>query len=217
LQRLGEYRGHVGPGVISPAQAWVGTTSLSCSTTLHALRTDQRAVGFPRSHSTNSQPSWPSHAEGEGQAKVQPNLVQLRRPTETNATVGKSLSIARTQHLEKPRTPPMAYVEEVIPEEPIQVPPESLLFTVPDDLQFPSLNTMSTSTQDAMEGTTCIVEEEFPGEFLHMDSNVSTQDTDKKLGKRQRRSRQSLAPAGGHGHRAGGPPSLGASTAHCNP
>jgi hypothetical protein len=36
--------------------------------------------------------------------------------------------------LEKPRTPPMAYVEEEILEEPIQVPPESLLFIVPDDL-----------------------------------------------------------------------------------
>jgi hypothetical protein len=39
----------------------------------------------------------------------------------------------------------MAYVEEVIPEEPIQVPPESLLFTVPDDLQFPNHNTVSIS------------------------------------------------------------------------
>jgi hypothetical protein len=76
----------------------------------------------------------------------------------------------------------MAYVEEVILEEPIQVPPESLLFTVPDDLQFPSHNTMSTSAQAAMEGATCIVEEEFPGEFLHLDSNVSIQDTDNQIG-----------------------------------
>ena len=60
----------------------------------------------------------------------------------------------------------MAYVEEVIPEKPIQVPPKSLLFTVPDDLQFPNHNTASTSAQVAMEGATYIVEEE----FLHLDS-----------------------------------------------
>jgi hypothetical protein len=43
----------------------------------------------------------------------------------------RTLSIAQTQHWERPRTPPMAYVEEEILEEPIQVPPESLLFTFP--------------------------------------------------------------------------------------
>ena len=41
---------------------------------------------------------------------------------------------------------------------------------------------MSISTHAAMEGATCIIEEEFLGEFLHMDSNVSTQDTNKKIG-----------------------------------
>jgi hypothetical protein len=34
----------------------------------------------------------------------------------------------------------MAYVEEKFPEEPIQVPPESLLYTVSDDYLFPSTN-----------------------------------------------------------------------------
>ena len=33
-----------------------------------------------------------------------------------------------------------------------------------------------------MEGATCIVEEEFQEEFLHMDSNVSTRDNDDKIG-----------------------------------
>jgi hypothetical protein len=42
-----------------------------------------------------------------------------------------ALSIARTQRTARPHTPPMAYVEEEFPEEPIQVPPESLLYTVP--------------------------------------------------------------------------------------
>jgi hypothetical protein len=46
----------------------------------------------------------------------------------------RALSIAMNQHLEKPRTPPMAYVKEVILKEPIQVPLESILFKVLDDL-----------------------------------------------------------------------------------
>jgi len=76
----------------------------------------------------------------------------------------------------------MAYVEEVIAEEPIQVPLESFLFAVPDDLQFPNLNTMSKRTQATMEHATCIVEEEFPREFLHMDSNFTTHDNEDKIG-----------------------------------
>jgi hypothetical protein len=93
----------------------------------------------------------------------------------------RTLSIAQTHLLEKPRTPPMDYVEKLIPKEPIQVPLESLLFTVPDDLQFPIHNKTSTGTHVAMEDTTCIVEEEFLGEFLHLDSNVSIQDTDSQI------------------------------------
>jgi hypothetical protein len=84
----------------------------------------------------------------------------------------RALSIARTQRWEKPRTSPMAYVEEEIPEEPIQVPPESLLFTVPDNWQPPNHIPTSTSAsaiiqqaQEAREETTCIIEEE----FLHLD------------------------------------------------
>jgi hypothetical protein len=33
-----------------------------------------------------------------------------------------------------------------------------------------------------MEGATCIIEEEFPGEFPHMDSTASIQDTDDPVG-----------------------------------
>jgi hypothetical protein len=76
----------------------------------------------------------------------------------------------------------MAYVEEEILEEPIQVPPESLLFTFLDDMQSPSHNPASTSAPTTMEGATCIIEEEFPGEFLHMDSIASIQDTDDPVG-----------------------------------
>jgi hypothetical protein len=132
----------------------------------------------------------------------------------------RALSIAQTQCTERPRTPPMAYVEEVILEEPIQVPSESLLFTVPDDLQLPSHHTMSISTQAAMEGATCIIEEEFPGEFLHLDSSVPPRTPTTKVRKRQTRDGQGGGHwhwAGGQGHRAGGAPSLGTSTALCNP
>jgi hypothetical protein len=53
----------------------------------------------------------------------------------------KVLSIARKKEPVRPgrpRTTPMAYVEEIVPEEPIQVPPEHLLFTVPDNWDLPT-------------------------------------------------------------------------------
>jgi hypothetical protein len=84
--------------------------------------------------------------------------------------------MARTQlvHRERRlRTPPMAYVEEVFPEEPIQAPLEHLLFTVPDNWQPPS-NLLGETTMDATgeqqerntgeaqleEFPTCYIEEE---------------------------------------------------------
>jgi hypothetical protein len=74
----------------------------------------------------------------------------------------------------------MAYVKEENLEEPIQVPPESL-FTILDDLQSPIHNPASTSVEVAMEGVTCIVEEEFLGEFLHLDSITSIHDKDSQV------------------------------------
>jgi hypothetical protein len=79
----------------------------------------------------------------------------------------------------------MAYVEEVIPEEPLQVPPESLLFTVPDNWQPPSHFSAEAIAPDtdrpvreAKEAYTCIVEEE---EFLHLDSQDATLPGDFKI------------------------------------
>jgi hypothetical protein len=72
----------------------------------------------------------------------------------------------------------MAYVEEVIPEEPLQIPLESLLFTVPENWQPPSnfsaeatapateVRHCTNTMEEAEEVHTCIVEEE----FLHLDS-----------------------------------------------
>jgi hypothetical protein len=56
----------------------------------------------------------------------------------------------------------MAFVEEEFPEEPIQVPPESLLYTVPDAHDCPNTSVVATDAVVAMDGTTCIVQEELP-------------------------------------------------------
>jgi hypothetical protein len=79
----------------------------------------------------------------------------------------RALSIARTQRIVWPHTPPMAFVEEEFLEEPIQVPPESLLYTVSDDYLRPNTSVVVTGTEAAMDGATCIVQEEFSEEFLH--------------------------------------------------
>jgi hypothetical protein len=78
-------------------------------------------------------------------------------------------------------SPPMAYVEEVTLEEPIQIPPESLLFTVPENWQppsnFPEEDTQSATTTHHETNTMAekmeefhifYIEEEFPEELLHM-------------------------------------------------
>jgi hypothetical protein len=74
----------------------------------------------------------------------------------------KASSIARKQQIKKSMTPPMAYVEEEFPEEPIQVPPEFLLYTVPDSQDRPNTNIATMDTTTTMEGATCIVQEEIP-------------------------------------------------------
>jgi di/tripeptidase len=56
----------------------------------------------------------------------------------------------------------MAYVEEEILEEPIQVPPDSLLYMVSDPQDRPSTNIATMDTETTMEGATCIVQEEIP-------------------------------------------------------
>jgi hypothetical protein len=54
----------------------------------------------------------------------------------------------------------MAYVEEEFPKEPIQVPPEFLLYMVLDSEDRPNTSTTTTDTMTTIEGTTCIVQEE---------------------------------------------------------
>lgn len=68
----------------------------------------------------------------------------------------QAMSIARTQRTTRPHTP-MAYVEEEFLEQPIQVPPKSLLYTVLDDYLRPSTSKADSSTKEAMESATCIV------------------------------------------------------------
>jgi hypothetical protein len=93
----------------------------------------------------------------------------------------RALSLART-HLARreneARLPPMAYVEEIFPEEPIQAPLEHLLFTVPDNWQptshFLEKNTSAASEKQPGSGIgaenyddfpTCYIEEEIPEEM----------------------------------------------------
>jgi hypothetical protein len=74
----------------------------------------------------------------------------------------RASSIAQTQQIKKPTTPPMAFMEEEFPEEPIQVPPESLLYMVPDAQDRPNTSIAAMDTTTTMEGATCIVQEETP-------------------------------------------------------
>jgi hypothetical protein len=62
----------------------------------------------------------------------------------------------------------MAFVEEEFSEEPIQVPPESLLYKVLDDYLRPNTSVVVTGTEATMDGATCIVQEEFPEEPIQV-------------------------------------------------
>jgi hypothetical protein len=62
----------------------------------------------------------------------------------------------------EPNSPPMAYVEEEIPKEPIMVFPDSILYTVADLQDRSNTSLPTTATTKAMEGETCIIQEEIP-------------------------------------------------------
>jgi hypothetical protein len=98
----------------------------------------------------------------------------------------RAFSMDRTQIAHRERmawSPPMAYVEEVILDEPIQIPLEPLLFTVPENWQPPSnlpeeaIKAVNAEHQDhntmeeqLEEFHICYVEEEFQEDLLHMAS-----------------------------------------------
>jgi hypothetical protein len=52
----------------------------------------------------------------------------------------------------------MAFMEEEFPEEPIQIPPESPLYTVLDAHDSPNTNVVATDAVTAMDGATFIVQ-----------------------------------------------------------
>jgi hypothetical protein len=74
----------------------------------------------------------------------------------------RDLSISQTQLITKMTTPPMAFMEEEISKEPIQVPPDSLLYTISDAQDSPNTSIVATDPVTSMEGATCIVQEELP-------------------------------------------------------
>jgi hypothetical protein len=57
------------------------------------------------------------------------------------------------------KLPPMAYVEEEIPEEPIRVSLDSLLYTFLDPQDWPNTSLPAFSIECGMEGVTCIIQE----------------------------------------------------------
>jgi hypothetical protein len=105
----------------------------------------------------------------------------------------RALSIARTQMACRDGSermawsPPATFVEEVIPEEPIQLPPESMLFTVPENWQpptsLPGEETHAITAAHHSTGTMesrmeefhiFYVEEELPEECLQMAAQDDT-------------------------------------------
>jgi hypothetical protein len=71
----------------------------------------------------------------------------------------------------------MAYVEEEIPDEPITVPPDSLLYIVLEHQDRPNTNLPATATSIAMEGVTCIVQEEIPWDECSVEPPPPTSTT----------------------------------------
>jgi len=51
----------------------------------------------------------------------------------------------------------MAFEEEEFPKEPIQVPPDSLLYIVPEAHIHPNTSVVITGKMTSMDGPTCIV------------------------------------------------------------
>jgi hypothetical protein len=108
----------------------------------------------------------------------------------------RSLSIAHTKRAKiacrdgnerMAWSPPATFVEDLIPEEPIQLPPESMLFTVPENWQpptiFPEDETRAITTAHHNTGTMdsrmeefpiCYVEEELSKECLQMAAQDDT-------------------------------------------
>jgi hypothetical protein len=76
--------------------------------------------------------------------------------------LAQASSTTLIQRNKESKSPPMAYVEEEFPEEPITVPPDSLLYTVLDHHDRPNTSLPAIATTTTLEGTTCIVQEEIP-------------------------------------------------------
>jgi hypothetical protein len=89
----------------------------------------------------------------------------------------RASSTTLIQRTKEPKTPPMAYVEEEIPEEPILVPPDSLLYMVPDPQDRPNTSLTTMDTEATMEGATCIVQEEIPWMDRPTEPPLPTSDT----------------------------------------
>jgi hypothetical protein len=110
-------------------------------------------------HKTSAMP----RARGKPRRGAAWYTVESRRQRKQNFE--RVIAMVTRRRKEKPRTPPMAYVEEVILEEGLPSIPEHLLFTVPENWNSPSDFGLdrrpSLASNPAGPSATCI-EEPFP-------------------------------------------------------
>jgi hypothetical protein len=92
--------------------------------------------------------------------------------------LARASSTTLIQRTKESKMPLMAYVEEEIPEEPILVPPDSLLYTVLDPQDRPNTSLTTMDTEATLEGDTCIVQEEIPWTDRPAEPPLPTLDTD---------------------------------------
>jgi hypothetical protein len=138
---------------VAPLELWSRAAHLKGTLVIYGIPTMPRARGKPRRGA-----AWYT---AESRRQRQKKFEQ-------------AIAMAAIRRHTKPRTPPMAYVEEITPEDDLQSFPEHTLFTVPDNWNPPSefgsdskpppasisLGPRATSLEEHY--TTCYIEEEIP-------------------------------------------------------
>jgi hypothetical protein len=140
---------------VAPSEFWSKATHLERTLVIYRTPTMPRARGKPRRGA-----AWYT-AESRRQRKKK---------------FEKAIAMAAIRRSTTPRMPPMAYVEEVIPEDGLESFPEHTLFTVPDnwnppsefgsDSKPPPVSILPGPSATSLEEPypTCYVEEEIPPE-----------------------------------------------------
>jgi hypothetical protein len=127
---------------------------------------------------------WPSFSampRERGKPKRGPSWYCYAARQRRLCELAQASSTTLIQRNKESKTPPMAYVEEEILKEPITVPPDSLLYTVPDLHDRPNTSLPAIDTTTALEGATCIVQEEIPWADRPTEPPFPTSDMDRDL------------------------------------